>query len=46
MASVSSVPVIAGHNIETRLEITKYKATYILQQNAKLFQDPIENYLP
>jgi hypothetical protein len=44
MASVSSVPVIAGHNIEKRLEVSKCKATHILQQNAKLFQHPIENY--
>ena len=44
MASVLSVPVMAGHNIETRPEISKCKATHILQQNAKLFQHQIENY--
>ena len=42
MASVSSVPIIAGHNIETRREIFQCKATYILQQNGKLLEQPIK----
>jgi hypothetical protein len=42
MASVTSVPVITGHNIETRLEISEYKPTHILQEKSKVLESPIE----
>ena len=36
MATVMSVLLMALHNIEIGMEISKYKATHVLEQNAKL----------
>jgi hypothetical protein len=43
MASVMSVHFIAGRNIKTRLEISKYKAIHVLQRNVKVTTTPNVN---